>query len=92
MLRVLDRLRFVRDHRWVPPRLSEYLDSELGPRERHRVERHTDGCAECRELLRSLGALIGALGTIRDREARLVGPAVLAAVQSRLSEISRESP
>src|ERR1035441_5013331 len=59
------RFGFLRDHRWVPPHASDYLDSELSPRERRRVERHTADCPECRELLRSLQALIGVLGTDR---------------------------
>ena len=83
-------LEFVRDHRWVPPHASEYLDGELGPRERGRVERHTRDCPECRELLASLRALIEALGTLRGDEERVVAGAVLASVQSRLSQLPRE--
>jgi anti-sigma factor RsiW len=86
------RLQFVRDHRWVPPHTSEYLDGELGPRERERVERHTQDCPECRELLATLRALIEALGTLRGNEERVVAGAVLASVQSRLSELPRERP
>jgi anti-sigma factor RsiW len=86
------RLEFVRDHRWVPPHASEYLDGELGRRERARVERHTRDCPECRELLASLRALIEALGTLRGDEERVVAGAVLASVQSRLSQLPREQP
>jgi anti-sigma factor RsiW len=81
------RLRFRRDHRWVPPHASGYLDAELGPRERRRVERHIAECPECRELLRSLKGLIGLLGTIHDDEGRVVAGAVLASVHSRLSQL-----
>ncbi len=90
MKRVVHQLGFRRAHRWVPPHASEYLDSELGPRARRRVERHVEDCPECRELLRSLRALIDALGTVRDDEGRVVAGAVLASVQSRLSELSRD--
>lgn len=86
------RLEFVRDHRWLPPHASEYLDGELGPRERGRVKRHTRDCPECRELLASLRALIEALGTLRGDEERVVAGAVLASVQSRLSQLPREQP
>jgi len=86
------RLEFARDHRWVPPHASEYLDGELGPRERGRVERHTRECPECRELLACLRALITALGTLRGDEERVVAGAVLASVQSRLSRLPREQP
>jgi anti-sigma factor RsiW len=90
MKRIPHRLRFLRDHRWVPPHASGYLDAELGPHARRRLEGHTADCPECRELLRSLGALIGALGTIRGDEALPVAGAVRAAVHSRLSERPRD--
>lgn len=90
MKRVLHRLRFLRDHRWVPPHASEFLDDELGERERRRVEWHADDCPECRELLRNLRTLIAALGTMRDDDGRLVASGVLASVQSRLSKLPRD--
>jgi anti-sigma factor RsiW len=86
------RFGFLRDHRWVPPHASDYLDSELSPRERRRVERHTADCPECRELLRSLQALIGVLGTIGDGEPQVVAAAVLASIHSRLSDNPQDSP
>ncbi len=80
MKRVLERLRFRRDHRWVPPRASDYLDGELRSRERTRVERHLDKCPECRELLRGLQAILSALGTMRGEESEPMADAVLASV------------
>jgi anti-sigma factor RsiW len=91
MKRVLVRVRFLRDHRWVPPHASEYLDAELSSDERRRLESHLADCPECRELLHSLRALIGALATIRDDEGRLVARAVRAAVHGRLGELPRDS-
>lgn len=61
-------LRFRRDHRFTPGRLSAYLDDDLGPRARARVARHTDECPECRGLLHSLRRLVGALGAPRPAE------------------------
>jgi anti-sigma factor RsiW len=58
----LHRRRFARDHRFTPPRLSAYLDGDLGSRARARIARHVDACPECRGLLRSLGRLVLALG------------------------------
>lgn len=92
MRRAFHRLRFERDHRWVPPRASDYLDGDLRPRQRTRVERHLDDCPECRELLRSLHAILSALGTMRGPEDELVADAVLASVQSRLAELPPDSP
>src|ERR1700735_5838825 len=92
MRRLHHRLRFMRDHRWLPPHASEYLDGELGVDERHRVERHTQECPECRELLRSLRTLVGALRTIDDDEPRVVAAAVLASIQSRLASLPQDGP
>lgn len=55
------RLRFWRDHRWAPGRMSAYLDGELAPPVRGRMEAHLAECAECRRLIASLKRLIGAL-------------------------------
>jgi anti-sigma factor RsiW len=81
----------MRDHRWVPEHASEYLDGELGPGERRRVEDHTEDCPQCRELLRSLRALIATLGTIGHDERQVVAPAVLASIQRRLGDLPRDS-
>ncbi len=83
-------LRFWRDHRWVPPRASDYLDGELRSRERARVEHHLNECPECRELLGSLRAIVSALGTLRGDDSVLVADAVLASVRSRLGELPRD--
>lgn len=85
--RAVHRLRFVGDHSWVPAHASEYLDGDLRPPELARVQRHVDQCAECRELLRSLQVIVGALGTMRDVQGELVAGAVLASVKSRLGDL-----
>ncbi|MGO9959802.1 MAG: anti-sigma factor family protein [Solirubrobacteraceae bacterium] len=92
MHRLLDRLRFILEHRWVPRHASEYLDGELGPDQRRRVERHTEACPECRELVRGLRALIAALGTIREDEPRAVAAVVLASIQGRLADLPQDGP
>lgn len=40
--------------------LSAYLDHELSPAERGRVEAHLSGCAECRAVLADLRAIVAA--------------------------------
>jgi anti-sigma factor RsiW len=89
---LLHRLRFLRDHRWVPRHASEYLDSELGPGDQRRVEHHAKDCPECRALLLSLRALIGALATIGHDEPRVVAKAVLASIRNRLSDLPQDGP
>ena len=55
------RARFWLDHRWTPPHMSEYLDAELSPGARHRLERHVGECSECRRLLGGLRELLRVL-------------------------------
>ena len=40
-------------------RLSDYLDGELGERERRELERHLEGCAECEATLAELRSVVG---------------------------------
>ncbi len=84
--RAAGRLRFVRDHRWVPPHASDYLDGDLGPPEMTRVQRHLQECRECRELLRSLQAIVSALGSLRSDHGEPVAELVLASMKSRLAD------
>ncbi|HEY6867840.1 MAG TPA: zf-HC2 domain-containing protein [Candidatus Eisenbacteria bacterium] len=43
-------------HEWMD-RLSEYLDGELGERDRGALEAHLEGCAECADTLAALRAV-----------------------------------
>ena len=52
--RLLERRRYMREHRWTHAHLSEYLDDELGAAERERVEDHVGMCPHCRRVLRTL--------------------------------------
>jgi anti-sigma factor RsiW len=64
MSSIRHRLRVARDHRWTPPRMSAYLDGELAPSDRIRVERHVRECDECRHVLAGLRAVLAALGRV----------------------------
>lgn len=50
----------MRHHDEYTDRLSPYLDHELSPAERGRVEEHLRGCAECRAVLADLRAIVAA--------------------------------
>ncbi|MGH2761934.1 MAG: zf-HC2 domain-containing protein [Thermoleophilaceae bacterium] len=52
--RLLERRRYMREHRWTHAHLSGYLDDELSRRERERVEEHVGMCPQCRRVLRTL--------------------------------------
>jgi predicted anti-sigma-YlaC factor YlaD len=58
-------LRFMRDHRFTQRHLSEYLDEELSPRGRHRIEHHSGICPHCRRMLETLRETLRRLGSLR---------------------------
>ncbi len=64
MSEISDRTRFARDHRWAPGQMSAYVDGELAPDARARLERHLGVCVECRRVLASLRRLIDRLGDL----------------------------
>ncbi len=73
-----ERLQMKRDHRWARRRLSDYLDDELTPAERRRLERHADICPECGPLLRALTVTVFRLRQLRFRRPGSVAPRVVA--------------
>ena len=86
------RLRFRLDHAWTPDHVSPYLDGDLSSGQRARVERHVEDCPECRELLRELGAVIVALGTLHDDAGAPVAQAILSSVRRRIEEAEPDRP
>jgi anti-sigma factor RsiW len=58
--------RFVLDHRFTRASASDYLDGELAPPGRRRVERHLSVCPRCRRLIETLRRTLVALGELRD--------------------------
>ena len=73
------------DHKWSQQHLSHYVEGELRPRARRRLDRHARNCVDCGRGIRAMRALVHALlgldglvgarapATIFDR-ARLAGP------------------
>jgi anti-sigma factor RsiW len=73
------------DHQWSQQRLSHYVEGELRPRARRRLDRHARDCVDCGRGIRAMRALVQALhgldglagarapATVFDR-ARLAGP------------------
>jgi anti-sigma factor RsiW len=87
----LARLRFAIDHRWAPGRMSAFLDHDLTPHQRTRMERHVGECRRCRSLLSGLQLVVAALH-------RLPAPSdgdatrIVASVRVHLSEPDGRSP
>jgi anti-sigma factor RsiW len=66
--RLLQRRRFMREHRWTHTHLSDYLDGNLDRAGRERVEDHVGLCPQCRRVLATLRRTLAglrALGTPR---------------------------
>ena len=84
------RLGFALDHRWVPGRMSRYLDDQLGTILRRRLAHHLSECQECRALLASLQHLLGVLGRAAQAGADEPAPPLAAAVRARLHEHEHE--
>jgi anti-sigma factor RsiW len=85
-MRLLYRVHFKRDHAWAPGHMSDYLDGELAPSRRLRMEHHARDCPECDRLLAGLRAVVRGLGRL-PAPAGGPDPARIAAlVRGRLDE------
>ena len=84
---LLDRERFRRDQRWAPRRMSDYLDAELAPAGRTRMERHLGECADCRRLLAGLRRTVDGLHRLSALSARVDALQIAVSVRARLSEL-----
>ena len=81
------------DHEWSQQHLSHYVEGELRPRARRRLDRHARGCVDCGRGIRAMRALVYAVqgldglagicapATIFDR-VRLAGPGGAASSQN----------
>lgn len=85
----VERVRFRRDHQWVPGHLSAYADGELAAGPRLRVQRHVRDCPECRRLLQGLQRMLGILHRLPEREEEAT-PDIAAAVRRRLRDQAKE--
>lgn len=68
--RLLERRRFLREHHWTHAHLSAYLDGELRPGERERVEEHVSRCPQCWRVLRTLRRTLESLTGLSHVEPR----------------------
>jgi anti-sigma factor RsiW len=86
MISLLARSRFRRDHGWTPGHLSDFVDNELPPRSRSRLQRHVDQCPDCNRALVGLQRMLDRLHRIPPPAAREETPDIAAAVRRRLDE------
>jgi len=46
------------DHEWSQQHLSHYVEGDLTPRARRRLDRHARDCADCARGIRAMRALV----------------------------------
>jgi anti-sigma factor RsiW len=66
--------------------MSDYLDGELAPGGRTRMERHARECPECERLLAGLRDLVNRLGRLPAPAGGADAAQIAAAVRGRLDE------
>ena len=49
------------DHEWSQRHLSHYVEGDLRPRARRRLDRHARGCVDCGRGIRAMRALVYAV-------------------------------
>jgi len=82
----VDRARFRRDHRWASGRMSDYLDGELTPGSRTRMEHHLGECRECRRLLAGLRRILHGLHSLPPPAGGVDAVQIAVSVRARLRE------
>jgi len=65
------------EHRWSQRRISRYVDEDMSPRARERLERHADLCPECGPLRRAMLWLVSELRELRPPPERSIAPEVI---------------
>ena len=70
-------LRFMRDHRFTQRHLSDYLDEDLSPTGRRRIEEHTSMCPHCRRMLETLRQTLKGLASLRGEPGGGVADSVI---------------
>ena len=79
---MLGMLRFYWEHRWTHRHLSDYVDDELDPGARRRVERHVGRCPECRRVLATLKRTLAALMGLHEGESADVADGIIARLRT----------
>ena len=85
-MRFLYRVRFRRDHGWAPDHMSQYVDGDLAPSGRERIDGHVRNCPECERLLAGLSALVDRLSHVGQPVGGVDAVRLAAAVRGRLDE------
>ena len=69
--------RTMREHRWTAGHMHDYLDDDLAPDERGRVEQHVGVCPECRLALLSLQRMLRGLMSLHSAAPAGLAPGIV---------------
>jgi Putative zinc-finger len=58
------------DHQWSQQHLSHYVEGDLAPRDRRRLDRHAGQCVDCGRGLRAVRAMLRALAGAATEDVR----------------------
>lgn len=72
-------------HRSVQRRLSSYLDGDLAPRQRRRIESHLAACPDCGRVYRTLSLVVARMRLLR-------GPADQEIAERAIVRLRRDAP
>jgi anti-sigma factor RsiW len=89
MTNPVTRTRFRLDHHWTPKHLSDFVDGDLPPRGRSRLQRHVDQCPDCYRALVTLQRMLNRLHHLPRPDAG-EWPDIAAAVRRRLDAASED--
>lgn len=81
--RLLERRRYMREHRWTHAHLSDYLDDEIESADKRRVEEHASICPQCRRVLATLRHTLARLGELRTEPSIDVVESVIGRLRER---------
>ncbi len=76
--RLLERRRYMREHRWTHAHLSDYLDGELSGGARARAEADLEICPDCHRVVATLRRTLEQLRGLHSAPASGVADAVIA--------------
>ncbi|HTU87254.1 MAG TPA: zf-HC2 domain-containing protein [Solirubrobacteraceae bacterium] len=71
--------------------MSDYLDGDLAPAARARIEHHLAECEKCRRLLAGLRGTLGALRRLSGPRNEVEAVEIVAAVRVRLKRPAEET-
>lgn len=80
--RLLEKRRYMREHRWTHAHLSEYLDGDLAGDEVARLEAHAGICPHCRRVLATLRRTLEGLRALPGEESSGVADDVIARLRA----------